>query len=67
MHRGLALVPSTMDINIVREAITVISFLLFMGILIWAYGNGSKRGFDEAARIPFEEDEEPGDHARGGK
>ena len=65
MHRGLAFVPTTMDINIVREAVTVISFIIFMGILVWAYGKGSKRNFDEAAMIPFEEHDELDERARG--
>ena len=56
-----------MDINIVRDAVTVISFLIFMGILLWAYGTGSKRGFDQAAMIPFEDDDAPADHSRGEK
>ena len=56
-----------MDINIVREAVTVISFIIFMGILLWAYGTGSKRGFDQAAMIPCEEDNAPDDHSRGAK
>ncbi len=56
-----------MDINIVREAVTVISFLIFMGILLRAYGTGSKRGFDQAAMIPFEDDDAPADHSRGEK
>ncbi len=60
-----------MDINIIRETVTVLSFIIFMGILIWAYARGSKRGFDEAARIPFDEPDEfdarPQNRARGDK
>ena len=36
--------------------ITVISFATFIGILLWACSAGAGRGFDEAARLPFEED-----------
>jgi cytochrome c oxidase cbb3-type subunit 4 len=56
-----------MDINLVRETVTVLSFIIFMGILLWAYGKGSQRGFEEAARIPFEEPDEFGEPARGDK
>jgi cytochrome c oxidase cbb3-type subunit 4 len=56
-----------MDINIIREAITVISFIIFVGILAWAYGKGSKRGFDQAALIPFQESDDPAEHAKGEK
>ena len=46
-----------MEINDVRSAMTVILFLIFLGIVFWAYSKKSKRAFDEAARLPFEEDE----------
>ena len=44
-----------MDINILREAVTVVSFTVFIGIVWWAWSGSSKKGFDEAARLPFEE------------
>mgnify|MGYP006283246093 CR=1 FL=1 len=46
-----------MDINSIRIAVTVVSFLAFLGILAWAYGRGAKRQFDEAALLPFTEDD----------
>jgi cytochrome c oxidase cbb3-type subunit 4 len=46
-----------MDINDIRSAMTVIMFVLFLGIVFWAYSSKRKRAFDEAARLPFEEDE----------
>lgn len=46
-----------MEINDVRSAMTVIMFLVFLGIVFWAYGKQRKGAFDEAARLPFEEDE----------
>jgi len=46
-----------MDINDLRSIMTVISFALFLGIVWWAYGKGSKQRFDEAANLPFAEDE----------
>jgi cytochrome c oxidase cbb3-type subunit 4 len=46
-----------MDINDIRSAMTVIMFALFLGIVFWAYSGKRKRAFDEAARLPFEEDE----------
>jgi cytochrome c oxidase cbb3-type subunit 4 len=45
-----------MDINIndLRSAVTVISFITFLGIVWWAYGyRGSKKRFEEAANLPF--------------
>lgn len=46
-----------MDINDIRSAMTVIMFAVFLGIVFWAFSKRSKRGFDEAARLPFEEDD----------
>jgi cytochrome c oxidase cbb3-type subunit IV len=45
------------DINTLRIAVTVVSFCTFVGIVLWAYGGGTRRRFEEAARLPFEEDE----------
>jgi cytochrome c oxidase cbb3-type subunit 4 len=47
----------SMDINDLRAAITVVSFLAFVGIVVWAYGAGRKRRFDRAARSVLEEDD----------
>ena len=42
-----------MDINILRSLVTAFSFVLFVGILVWAYRPARKAGFDEAAQLPF--------------
>ncbi len=53
-----------MDTNELRSAFTVLSLLTFLGILWWAYGGRSKAAFDEAAHLPFTEDEPTAvDHA----
>ena len=39
-----------MDINDIRAAITVASFVAFIGIVWWAYGARRKARFDRAAR-----------------
>jgi cytochrome c oxidase cbb3-type subunit 4 len=36
-----------------RVISTVLSFLVFLGICIWAFHRRSKAKFDEAAHIPF--------------
>ena len=43
-----------MDINILRSLVTAFSFVLFVGILVWAYRPARKAGFDEAAQLPFD-------------
>jgi len=47
-----------MDIDTLRVATTVLMFVTFLGIVVWAWSAGSRRKFDEAARLPFEEDGE---------
>jgi len=44
-----------MDINDLRSMITVSGLLCFLGIVAWAYSKSSKKGFDEAANLPFAE------------
>ena len=40
-----------------RSAVTVISMATFIGIVIWAYSSSRKADFDEAARLPFADDD----------
>ena len=49
-----------MDINDLRSITTVVGLLCFLGIVGWAYGRGSKKGFEEAANLPFAEHDEQG-------
>lgn len=48
-----------MDINDARTIVTVLGFLCFIGICAWAYSRHAKSGFDEAAQLPFTEDDVP--------
>lgn len=49
-----------MDIVTLHSIITVVSFAIFIAIVLWAYSDRSKAAFDQAARLPFdEEDDEP--------
>ena len=49
-----------MDLNDARSLVTVLAFLSFIGIVVWAYGRGRKQAFDEAAALPFTEEDQPG-------
>jgi cytochrome c oxidase cbb3-type subunit 4 len=40
---------------------TVLSFVVFLGILVWAYASGQRGRFARDAQIPFEEDIAPRD------
>jgi len=42
-----------MDINDVRSAVTVVSLLLFVGLMVWVYRAKRRDAFDAAARLPF--------------
>jgi cytochrome c oxidase cbb3-type subunit 4 len=47
------------DINDLRSIITLMGFLCFLGICAWAYSGHARRGFDEAAMLPFSDDDRP--------
>ncbi|MES3015347.1 MAG: CcoQ/FixQ family Cbb3-type cytochrome c oxidase assembly chaperone [Pseudomonadota bacterium] len=42
-----------MDVNILRIAVTVLSFAAFIGILVFAVSRRNAAGFAEAAQLPF--------------
>ena len=46
-----------MDANDLRSLITLILFLVFVGIVIWAYSSRNRERFAEAARLPLDEDQ----------
>ena len=37
---------------------TGVLLVIFIGIVVWAWSGKRKRGFDEAARLPLEDDDE---------
>ena len=47
-----------MDINTLRSIITVVAFAMFIAIVLWAYSDRSKAAFDQAARLPFDEEDD---------
>ena len=47
-----------MDINDARSILTVLSFVLFLVIAWWAYSSRNARRFEEAANLPFADDDE---------
>ena len=44
-----------MDITTMRVAATVLSFITFIGIMVWAFSRRNATRFEEAAQLPFEE------------
>lgn len=45
-----------MDITTVRIVATLTSLACFLGILVWAFSRRNRARFEEAARLPFEQD-----------
>ena len=45
-----------MDINIVRSITMIVGLVAFIGIMLWAWSAKNKERFDEAAKLPFEQD-----------
>jgi cytochrome c oxidase cbb3-type subunit IV len=56
-----------MDINVIRSILTVLSFAAFLGIVFWAWSAKRKAAFDEAANLPFVDDQggDDGDEKTG--
>lgn len=52
------------DLSTARSVMTVLSFVTFIGIVVWAYSGRRKQAYDEAARMLLDEDGElPGNMA----
>lgn len=47
-----------MDPIVLHTIWTVIAFIVFIGIVVWAYGKNRRSEFDEAANLPFDEEDE---------
>lgn len=45
-----------MDINDLRSIVTVVSLLTFLGIVAWAWSKRNQANFEEAARLPLNDD-----------
>jgi len=49
----------TLDINDARTVLTVMGLVCFIAISLWAFSGRARKGFDEAALLPFSEDDLP--------
>ncbi|MBP6851601.1 MAG: cbb3-type cytochrome c oxidase subunit 3 [Rhodoferax sp.] len=45
-----------MDVNTLRSITTVLAFVVFMGIVFWAWSKRRSADFEQAANLPFEQD-----------
>lgn len=48
-----------MDITLIQSVWTIVVMVVFIGIVIWAWSGKRKARFDEAANLPFTDDEAP--------
>jgi cytochrome c oxidase cbb3-type subunit IV len=48
-----------MDYPLMLSIWTVVVLVIFVGIVLWAWSGKRKQDFDEAANIPFSEDDKP--------
>ena len=46
-----------MDITTLRIVATLVSFAAFIGIVVWAWSRRNQASFDEAAQLPFRQDD----------
>lgn len=55
-----------MDLVTLRSIFTVLIFVAFIGVWIWAWSSKRKQAFDEAANLPFvEDDTDTNTHKKG--
>jgi cytochrome c oxidase cbb3-type subunit IV len=50
-----------MDINDLRSLATVLVFVAFLGVCIWAFSPSRRKQFNEAAQLPFADEPLRGD------
>jgi cytochrome c oxidase cbb3-type subunit 4 len=46
-----------MDVNTLRSVVTVVTFILFLGIVGWTLSKRRSAEFEEAAQLPFGQDD----------
>ncbi len=46
-----------MDSGLIGASVTVLFFILFIAIVWWVYHKDNRKKYEEAANIPFEEDD----------
>jgi|KBSMisStandDraft_5_1062788.scaffolds.fasta_scaffold1968006_2 cytochrome c oxidase cbb3-type subunit 4 len=54
-----------MSIDDLRIAVTLLSLACFAGLLLWTWSARNRRGFDEAAGLPFAPDGSDREDAAG--
>ena len=55
-----------MDMNDVRSALTVLSLLLFIALMVWTWRPRARRDHEAAARLPFDGEANDDQRVTGG-
>lgn len=55
-----------MDIGWFRSMVTVVLFIAFIGIVLWAWSSRRRDDFEAASRLVFDENKNDDDAAQGG-
>ncbi|MHB1213359.1 MAG: cbb3-type cytochrome oxidase subunit 3 [Thiobacillus sp.] len=48
-----------MDSGTISGIVTAVFVLVFIGIVWWAYSSSNAQSFEDAGRLPFDEDDMP--------
>jgi cytochrome c oxidase cbb3-type subunit 4 len=56
-----------MDINDLRGISTAFLLFAFIALIFWAYSSSQKKQFDEAANLPFADEDGTGSSANEGR
>ena len=51
-----------MDVGTLMGIITLIFLVVFLGIVAWAYSSRRREDFDEASRLPLNDNDDNGRH-----
>ena len=49
-----------MDSGTLSGIVTVVFIVVFIGIVWWAFSKGNKQRFDDAGKLPFDDDDSQG-------
>ena len=53
-----------MDLNTLRSLVTLLSFIAFIGVVLWAWSGKNRDRFQQAAMLPFVYDDDGPEHAQ---
>lgn len=54
-----------MDAGTYSSIVTLVFFVLFIGIVWWAYHKNNRQKYEDAANLPFEEEDDGAGGRRG--